>query len=107
MIYCRFVKAVILCTWYSAPVVYCLFMAYSVSAQTLPLGEENRRIIERQEERIEAMRQAHTRDINDVERRMGQVEGWIFYLFLASGASPAIVGLDKAGYWIKKRNSSK
>ncbi len=89
--------------WYTVPVVYCLSMAYTVTAQP-SLGEENRRIIERQEERMKSVAETHERDKGEIERRMEQIETWIFYLFLASGASPVIVGFDKAGYWLKKRN---
>ena len=101
--------------WYLGPFIYSLVMAASLYAQTTP-SEENRRIIEREMERQKAIEQIHDKDVKQLQRdlhaqneaiqaRLDTIERYVFYLFLGSGGTIGVVGIDKATYWVKKQKS--
>lgn len=84
--------------WYIAPSVLAFCMAAAVYAQT-SLAEENRRLLERTDERFRRIDEQYTQ----VSSRLDTIEKYQFWLFVTTGAAGGVVGVDKAGYWYRER----
>ena len=72
-------------------------LAASVYAQT-PLPEENRRLIERYDERMNAMLD----QMESMNSRLARLELYILGVFATTGGVGLIVGSEKAKGWRKK-----
>ncbi len=76
-------------------------LAASVYAQT-SLPEENRRLIERYDERMTAMMAQMTA----IDHRLARLELYILGVFATTGGVGAIVGSEKAKAWRRSKRSS-
>lgn len=93
--------------WFFIPAALSFLLAASVIAQT-PLSEENRRIIERIDERVGNFTARHEQEVRDMNSRLNNLEEKFdrntFWILVATGGLGAGVGVDKAAYWYKRRN---
>jgi len=97
------------------PFVFSLCMALTY-AQTL--SEENRRLIERQEERLSNYAVLHQVEVdgikarilaqNDVmQKRLDGIETSLWRLIMVVTGTAGVVGVDKAGYYVGRKKGTR
>lgn len=77
-----------------------LFCAIPVLGQTLP--EENRRVIERIDERMSNVIRTHEREMEEVTRRLDALEKYGIWMLITSGGVGGAIGLGGAGYYVRR-----
>lgn len=98
-----------------SPAIFAWTMAVSY-AQTLP--EENRRMIERSEERLAGLERHHDSNMtaireilslhqDQIQLRMSAIENYLFWLLVTTGGVGTVVGVDKASYWVRDRKRNR
>lgn len=91
----------------------CVAIAYAQET----LAEENRRLIEQQMERLNNYAILHQQEVDalkegvilrasSLSRRLDTIEKYLFWLIVSVLGTAGVVGVDKAGYHIKKRSES-
>lgn len=106
-----------------APAMLAWTMAASSSIAYQELPEENRRLIERETERLHGVERLHETDVaairevvelhqelielhqEQISQRLEAIENYLFWLFVTGGGVGTLVGADTARYWLQKKRS--
>lgn len=93
-------------------------LAWTMAVSTQSLPEQNRRLIERDAERLNSVERLHDTDIaalrevfamqqNQISVRLSAIESYLFWLFVTTGGVGTVVGVDKASYYWVRANTRK